>query len=47
MVAPTAGAVDTVQKEAIMMGISLSLLQKNFYVNNLVEVLTVAITMTC
>ena len=42
-----AGAVDTIQKVAIMMGIPLSLLQKSFDVNNLIKVLTVAITMTC
>ena len=41
------GAVDTGQKVAIMMGIPLSLLQKNLGVNNLVKALTVAIRMTC
>ena len=42
-----AGAVDTVQKVAIMMGIPFSLMQKNLDVNSLAKVLTVAITMTC
>ena len=36
-----AGAVDTVQKVAIMMGIPLSLRQKNFDSGNLIKVLTI------
>ena len=41
-----ASAVDTIQKVAIMMGIPLNLLQKNFDANQLIRVLTLAIPMT-
>ena len=39
------GAVDTVQKVAIMTGIPLNLLQKNFDATQLIRVLTIAISM--
>jgi len=41
-----ASAVDTIQKVAIMMGIPLNLLQKNFDATRLIRVLTLAISMT-
>ena len=40
-----ANAVDTIQRVAIMSGIPLSLLQKNFDADQLLRVLTVAISM--
>ena len=40
-----ANAVDTIQLVAIMSGIPLSLLQKNFDADQLLRVLTVAISM--
>ena len=41
-----ADAVETIQKVAVMMGIPVCLLQKNFNASNLIKVLTVAINMT-
>ena len=41
-----ADAIETVQKVAVMMGIPVCQLQKNFNAMNLIKVLTVAITMT-
>ena len=41
-----ADAVETIQKVAVMMGIAVSQLQKNFNATNLIKALTVAITMT-
>ena len=40
-----ASAVDTIQRVAIMSGIPLSLLQKNFEADQLLRVLTIAISM--
>ena len=40
-----ASAVDTIQRVAIMSGIPLSLLQKNFDADQLLRVLTIAISM--
>ena len=40
-----ASAVDTIQRVAIMSGIPISLLQKNFDADQLLRVLTIAITM--
>ena len=41
-----ADAVEAIQKVAVMMGIPVCLLQKNFNASNLIKVLTVAINMT-
>ena len=41
-----AEAVETIQKVAVMMGIPVTLLQKNFNATNLIKVLTAAISMT-
>ena len=41
-----ADAVETIQKVAVMMGIPVCLLQRNFNASNLIKVLTVAINMT-
>ena len=41
-----ADAVETIQKVAVMMGIPVCLLQKNFNASNFIKVLTVAINMT-
>jgi len=38
--------VETIQKVAVMMGIPVCQLQKNFNATNLIKALTVAITMT-
>ena len=40
-----ASAVDTIQRVAIMSGVPISLLQKNFDVDQLLRVLTIAISM--
>jgi hypothetical protein len=40
-----AEAVETIQKVAVMMGIPVTLLQKNFNATNLIRVLTAAISM--
>jgi hypothetical protein len=41
-----AEALETVQKVAVMMGIPVTLLNKNFNATNLIKVLTAAINMT-